>query len=766
MYRQDSNSTLDTLRAAINRIIPADDFSGAWDAGAGDYIRRQLTGDLHHLAPLLDAGLASLDAEARSVADRSFVDLPLDGQDRLLADVERGGVSTAWPVSPQDFFAMLVRLTSEGYYGDPGNGGNREAVSWRMVGYDPRGAMAGGAAAGGGATGVMVTDGAGGPPESAPAARVIGPSPSRMGDFQFSWGSVSPSPAHRQRGSGGEGVVPVPDDASDRGAPMSGKANVDYDAIVVGAGAAGGIVACVLAEAGKRVLLLERGRRLAYAEVGRDHLRNHRLSLYGHNTGPDLADNPRVFVDPRGSAHLVRPHEDDYHNNAACVGGGTRVYGGMAWRFLPRDFRMASSYGVPPGSSLADWPLTYDDLEPYYERAEWEIGVAGDSQANDRQGPRRRGYPLPPLPANPQREVLARGAERLGISTFPPPVLINTAPYRGRPACAQCGMCVGFACPVDAKNGTHNTAVPRALATGRCVLVEDAMAERVLTDDRGRATGVSYYIGDRRAVATARTVVVSCGAIESARLLLNSATERSPRGLGNDHDQVGRHLQGHYYPGALGLMPEPCHDGRGPGISIATCAYNHDNPGVIGGAVLVNEFIKLPVIHQRLDWPPDAPRWGLEAKRFMRESYTRTVHIQGPVQEIPHPESRITVDPRVRDRWGIPVARLSGTTHPETVRTADHIRQRAEEWLRSSGAVRVWSGPPRLHLSAGQHQAGTCRMGDDPRGSVTDPWGRVHGHDGLFVADGSLHVTNGGFNPVLTIMALAFRTADGIARAL
>ncbi len=161
----------------------------------------------------------------------------------------------------------------------------------------------------------------------------------------------------------------------------------DFDAIVVGAGAAGGIVACLLAEAGKHVLLLERGRNLTYEQVGRDHLRNHRLSAYGHNTGPDLNGNPRVAVDPGGAAHLLRPHEGGYHNNAMVVGGGTRVYGGMAWRYMPQDFQMASTYGVPPGSSLADWPISYDDLEPYYERAEWEIGVAGQSSVDGSAGP-------------------------------------------------------------------------------------------------------------------------------------------------------------------------------------------------------------------------------------------------------------------------------------------------------------------------------------------------------------------------------------------
>ncbi len=267
----------------------------------------------------------------------------------------------------------------------------------------------------------------------------------------------------------------------------------------------------------------------------------------------------------------------------------------------------------------------------------------------------------------------------------------------------------------------------------------------------------------RRSVS-ATVVVVACAAIESARLLLNSASAREPRGLGNGSDQVGRHLQGHYYPGAFGLFEESAYDGKGPGVSIATCEFNHGNHGLVGGGMLANEFIKMPMLFWMGALPPGMRRWGAEAKRFMRDNYTRVLHVQGPVQEITSPESRVTVDASVRDRWGIPVARLSGTTHPETVRTAEFMRGKAEAWLRASGAERVWSHPVPLILSAGQHQAGTCRMGEDPRRSVTDAWGRVHGHRNLFVADGSLHVTNGGFNPVLTIMALAFRVAGGIVR--
>jgi choline dehydrogenase-like flavoprotein len=182
--------------------------------------------------------------------------------------------------------------------------------------------------------------------------------------------------------------------------------------------------------------------------------------------------------------------------------------------------------------------------------------------------------------------------------------------------------------------------------------------------------------------------------------------------------------------------------------------------------MLSDEFIKLPIIFWYRSFPPDIPRWGQAAKDWMRHAYTRTVQVMGPVQDIPNPECRVTIDPGVRDRFGIPVVRLAGTTHPETVKTAEFMWERAQEWLRASGASKIWSGRPTLGMSAGQHQAGTCRMGHDPATSVTDSYGRIHSHDNLYVMDGSLHVTNGGFNPVLTIMALAFRNARRLAETL
>lgn len=526
-----------------------------------------------------------------------------------------------------------------------------------------------------------------------------------------------------------------------------------WDAIVVGAGAGGGIAAMVLAERGLRVLVLERGRWLDFETTGRDHLRNHRLSQYGHSTGPEVEGNPRVFVDAQGRESVVKPYEGGWNNVASAVGSGTLVYGGQAWRYHPLDFRMASTYGVPEGSSLVDWPISYDDLAPHYEAVEWAVGVAGGPPHPG--FPERREYPMPAHPLTRKGEALRAGADRLGWQTRPVPLLINSVPWGGRAACAQCQHCVGFACPVDAKNGVQNTALRRAAATGACEIVPQAMVTGLVIREN-RVAGVRAVVDGEEATFEAGVVVLAAGAIETARLLLL-------HGLGGE--QAGRHLQGHYYASAWGLMPDPVHDGQGPGASISTTRFNHGNDGVVGGGMLADDFVVLPIVFAKWFGGPDVPRWGKAHKDWMRHAYRRFITAMGPVHEIPHPECRVTLDPRVRDKYGLPVARLSGTTHPETVRTTAFMIERAKEWLVAAGAERVYSGAPELRLSAGQHQAGACRMGEDPQASVVDLTGRVHGVENLYVADGSIHPTNGGFNPVLTIMANAHRVASGIGAA-
>jgi choline dehydrogenase-like flavoprotein len=437
----------------------------------------------------------------------------------------------------------------------------------------------------------------------------------------------------------------------------------------------------------------------------------------------------------------------------------------MAWRYLEKDFRMRSSYGPVEGSTLDDWPIGYPELEPYYEKAEWELGVSGDDSGNIFKAPRKRPLPMPPLAPNREYQILKPAAQRLGLHPFDIPMLRNSVPFNGRGPCMRCRWCVGFACEVNARTGTHNTVIPGALATRNCELRTECMVKEILVDDRGHAKGVAYFDANARLQEqTADLVVVSGGAVESARLLLNSKSRLFPNGLGNRNDWVGRNLQSHTYSGAVGLFDFDTYDDVGPGAQIAICDFNHGNPGLVGGAMLANEFIRLP--YQFIAQVPlFVPQWGAAHKEWVRNAFKRTVVVMGPTQEMPLFDARVQVDPKVRDYWGIPVARLSGGKHQHTIEVARYMTQKSEAWLKEAGAVQTWKRQPPGGLSGGQHQAGTCRMGNDPKTSVVNGRCQLHDVDNVFVIDGSVHVTNGGFNPGLTILAVAYYASDNLIQA-
>ena len=535
------------------------------------------------------------------------------------------------------------------------------------------------------------------------------------------------------------------------------------NAVVIGAGAAGGVVAKELAVAGLSVVLLERGKWYTANDCRKDDLRNQRTTLLGNAFGPEDEGNPRVWVDAKGVPHTALASEGGYQNNAACVGGGTLSYGAQAWRYMPQDFRMKSTYGAPVGSSLEDWPISYDDLEPFYEKAEYEIGISGDYSATPFHGPRRRALPMPPVPPGDEFGILEPAAKRLGLHPFHIPMARNSVPYNGRGPCMRCRWCCGFACEVDAKNGSQNTVIPVALGTGNCELRTESMVKEILTDDRGRARGVAYFDSNGHLQEQLSDLVVVSGcAAESARLLLNSKSRLFPDGLGNRHDQVGRNLQGHHYTGAIGYFDFETYDDVGPGASIAISDYNHGTPGLVGGGMLANEFIRLP-IHTIDRLPPNTPRWGLKHKQAMRAWHKRSIVIVGPTQQIPSADARVTVDPNVKYKWGLPVVRFSGNVHPHTFDIGEVQANRAEAWLKEAGAIHtsIMAGRPDS-VSAGQHQAGTCRMGIDPKASVVNRNCQLHDVDNVFVIDSSVHVTNGGFNPALTIMAIAYFASDAL----
>ena len=543
-----------------------------------------------------------------------------------------------------------------------------------------------------------------------------------------------------------------------------------YDAVVVGSGAGGGVAAQELAEAGRSVLVVERGDMPLTDALARDHLRNARSDARLRALTDPVGDgDPRVAAD----GEVVSASDPRWGANAMTLGGGTRVYGAQAWRFSPQDFRMASTYGIPDGSALADWPVDYAAMERYYAHAEFEWGVSGAPGDEATEGPRSSPFPLPPMPRTAAAHRLRAGADALGWRTQHVPLLINSEPYRGRAACVRCAQCVGFACSVGAKAGSQNTALWRAARTGRLTIVTGAQAVRLLTDAQGTVTGVllrgTGHAGAWERSITAAELALAGGAVETVRLLLASPTSQEPAGIGNAHDQVGRHLQAHVYAGAIGVFPDEVEDGQGPGPAIATNDFRHDNDGLVGGGMLANDFVPTPA--SALTTLQDAgllPRAGAELVPGLRHLLPRLQRVVGPVQEVTTAHARVTVDARVTDGRGMPVARFAGDVHAEDLRTQAFLTERAREWLEAAGATTVVPlGARQLGQgpSIGQHQAGTCRMGTDPATSVLDPDGRVWGHSNVVVVDGSALVTNGGVNPVLTIIANAYRVMDRMLRA-
>ncbi len=327
------------------------------------------------------------------------------------------------------------------------------------------------------------------------------------------------------------------------------------NAVVVGAGAAGGIVAKELSTSGLSVVLLERGQWYTANDCRKDDLRNQRTTVLGNAFGPEDDGNPRVVVDSSGVPRTVLASEGSYSNNAACVGGGTLSYGAQAWRYLPQDFRMRSTYGAPVGSSLEDWPISYDDLEPFYEKAEYEIGISGDYSGTPFHGPRRRPLPMPPLPPNREFGILEPAARRLGLHPFHLPMARNSVPYNGRGPCMRCRWCCGFACEVDAKNGSQNTVIPRALATGNCELRTQSWSKRF-----------SPTIEDARAAFPTSTRMVICRSSFADIVIVSAcAIEISPFAAQFEEPTVSKRtwksvrpgrppLQGHHYTGAIGLF--------------------------------------------------------------------------------------------------------------------------------------------------------------------------------------------------------------------
>jgi choline dehydrogenase-like flavoprotein len=529
------------------------------------------------------------------------------------------------------------------------------------------------------------------------------------------------------------------------------------DVCIIGAGASGATAAKVLTGRGLRVVALERGPWRTRESFGGDELAN----VNRYNLWPDPLLNPRT----------VRTSEDEepwvelFCPVPQMVGGGTVHWQGWLPRFTENDFRLRTIVGELPGTSLADWPITYQELEPYYTQIEWAFGVSGQAGANAFESPRSRGYPCPPMPMSRYAQKFHEGCAKLGYNSFPTPQAALSRPFGGRPPTVISAFAQQHGDPTGTRSSALNVFVPDALATGRYDLRPDSYVRELTVDGRGRVKGAVFADADGDLFEQEADVfVLAGGAVESARLLLLSQPGRFPTGLANGNDLVGRNVTFHEYSAAIGVFDDPIYAWAGGGYVSASSFqfYEHDDSrGFASGGHVACAGVGIPL---PINWSlPDRPLWGPEAKRIDRDLFNHSMAVAMVLHDMPQHNNRVDLDEKVTDAWDLPVARITLRPHSNDLAQGRFLIDRNAEILEAAGASKV----DRVYIDRitgnCSHQHGTTRMGDDPDISVLDRWCRAHEVDNLYVVDGGPFPTATGANPTLTIMANAWRVAEHIA---
>lgn len=534
------------------------------------------------------------------------------------------------------------------------------------------------------------------------------------------------------------------------------------DFVIVGSGSAGGILAKELSTAGFDVVVFEQGPYRRAADFTHDELAilfQEELLNGNPGSGQTFRDDPEKKA--------VMPEGDTPVRYAQTVGGSSVHFTANFWRFREVDFKERSLLGPISGTNFADWPISYEELEPYYTKVDWDIGISGAPGPFDSQ--RSRPFPMPPLPIKSSGVLLEKAAKKLGLHAQAEPHAILSQPHNGRPGCIKCGYCMFFGCEVNAKSSTLAAMIPLAEASGHCEIRAESAVFRVVTDANERASEVLYYDADgNERSQKARAVILSANGAETARLLLLSESAQFPDGLANSSGFVGRNLMFNSHSLSQGVFEHQLNDYKGAQVSrMVHDFYETDEKrGFYGGGGIDSRplFSATPIFHAMMGMPPDVPNWGARFKDEMAHNFTRQMAVLSGSTSLALDRNNITLDPESTDQWGRPAIRLTYRDHDDDLAIAKFLQDRCMELLDAAGAVKSWRMPIEPTIG-GEHLLGTCRMGDDPETSVVDRNHRSHDIANLFICDGSSFVTSGRGQPTMTIMALAFRAADKIKAA-
>ena len=558
------------------------------------------------------------------------------------------------------------------------------------------------------------------------------------------------------------------------------------DVVVVGSGAGGGPVALTLALAGYRVVVLEKGPWRTEADFTKDEVGEVRRP----RNVPREHEEPRVLETPGPNgtweAYLSSDTGTDTWNGCV-VGGATNFMSGFFLRMKPEDFRLRAAFGAVEGADVVDWPIGYDDLEPWYDLVEREVGVSGRVVAHPRAD--RRSSPAFPQPAT-NEHVLARRVDEVGrargLHPIPLPRAVLSRDRGDRKKCAYTGFCGSYGCTTGAKGSSRAALLGRAVATGRCEIRAGRTARLLETDDRGRVVAVHHHGPDGKVERLeAPLVVVACQPLETARLLLLSKGPKHPQGIGNAADLVGRWLVSSPAGIGWGLFPyatfEPLlgdalHDRgafvnrtfqdwqdyvdprtgarrKGGNVDFLLMHSNGVQSAMVQASSAGDEGTKRPLFGRELQ--RHVRRWFRDAKALKFETFSDWMPVR---------DGRVTLDPAVKDKFGVPVARVRWADHPFNHETTEFLAERGGDLLRAMGAedVKVFpGGEPSTNLVGGG-----ARFGTDPATSVLDRDCRVHDADNVYVTDGSFIPTGGSVPYTFTIYANAFRVADRIVARL